>query len=132
MKKSRNLRDRSFRFAVDIVRFCRSIVNADLVLRRLVYQLVDAAGSIGANLEESAGGQTKPDFIAKQFTSLKEARESHFWLRVIAECYPALAKQCQPHIQESYELICMLSASVITAKSNQDRGEQGWMYPVDD
>jgi four helix bundle protein len=63
MKKSRNLRVRSFRFAVDVVLYCRSIINADPVLRRIVYQLVDSAASIGANLEESQGGQTKPDFI---------------------------------------------------------------------
>jgi four helix bundle protein len=81
--KSRDLRVRSFQFTVDVVRLCRERLVGDPIIRRLAYQLVDAAGSIGANLEESGAGQTKPDFIAKQFIALKEARESRFWLRVI-------------------------------------------------
>jgi four helix bundle protein len=39
------------------------------------------ATSIGANIEEGRAGQTKPDFIAKNFISLKESRETRFWLR---------------------------------------------------
>ena len=72
MKKSKDLRVRAFRFAVDVVLYCRSIINADPVLRRIVYQLVDSAGSVGANLDESQGGQTKADFIAKQFESARK------------------------------------------------------------
>ena len=84
---------------------------------------VDAAGSVGANLEESAGGQTKRDFIARQFVALKEARESHLWLRVIAAGYPAVAPKLKDHLQESNELVAMLTASVITAQSNPYRGQ---------
>ena len=120
--KSRNLRVRGFQFTVDIVRLCRERLIADPIIRRLAYQLVDSAGSIGANLEESGGGQTKPDFIAKQFVALKEARESRFWLRVIAAAYPAVAPVLTDHLQESNELIAMITASVITAKSNPHRG----------
>ena len=80
------------------------------------------AGSVGANLEESGGGQTKPDFIGKQFIALKEARESRFWLRVIAAAYPQAAAKLKPFIQESSELVAMLTASIKTAKSNPYRG----------
>ena len=91
-------------------------------IRRLAFQLVDAAGSVGANLEESAGGQTKRDFIAQQFVALKEARDSRFWLRVIAAAYPAIALRLTDHLQESNELVAMITASVMTAKSNPHRG----------
>lgn len=93
------------------------------VLRRLAFQLIDAAGSVGANVEESAAGQTKPDFIAKQCVALKEARESRFWLRVIAACDPPIAERTRPHVEEASELIAMLVASIKTAKSNPNRGE---------
>jgi four helix bundle protein len=123
MDKSRDLRVRGFQFTVDIVRFCRSSLTSDPVLRRLAFQLVDAAGSVGANLEESSAGQTKRDFIAKQFVALKEARESRFWLRVIEASEPRLAPRARPHLQEASELIAMLTASIRTAKSNPHRGE---------
>jgi len=123
MDKSRDLRVRGFRFAVDVVRFCRAEICSDPILRRLGFQLVDAAGSVGANLEESGAGQSKADFIAKQFVALKEARESRFWLRVIAEVDGSMAPKTKPHIQEASEIIAMLTASIRTAKSNPGRGE---------
>jgi four helix bundle protein len=122
MQKSRDLRVRSFRFAVDVVNFSRAHLVDDAIVRRLAYQLVDAAGSVGANLEESGGGQTKPDFITKQFVALKEIREANFWLRVIAEAYPAVRLKLAPLLQESGELKAMITASVLTAKSNPHRG----------
>jgi|SRR5687768_2865937 len=120
MAKSRDLRARSFEFTVAVVRLCRAELTGDSISRRLAFQLVDAAGSVGANLEESGAGQTKPDFIAKQFIALKEARESRFWLRVIAAAYPQIAKT---FIQESNEIVAMLTASIRTAKPNPNRGE---------
>jgi len=122
MEKSRDLRVRGFRFAVDILRFCRADLSSDPILTRLAFQLVDAAGSTGANLEESGAGQTKADFIAKQSIALKEARESRFWLRVVAEAYPHLAARVKPHLQETTEIIAMLTASLRTARSNPHRG----------
>jgi four helix bundle protein len=110
-------------FTVAIVQVCRSSLTGDPIVRRLAFQLVDSAGSVGANLEESGAGQTKPDFIAKQFIALKEARESRFWLRVIAAAYPQTAAKLNPYIQESSELVAMLTASIKTAKSNPGRGE---------
>jgi four helix bundle protein len=122
MHKSRDLRVRSFRFAVDVVQFSRTHLVGDAIVRRLAYQLVDAAGSVGANLEESGAGQTKPDFITKQFVALKEAREVNFWLRVIGEAYPGVRGKLFPLLQESTELKAMITASVLTAKSNPHRG----------
>ena len=51
--------------------------------RRLAGQLVDSGTSIGANLEEADGAQSRADFISKCTISLKEARESHYWLRIM-------------------------------------------------
>ena len=123
MAKSRDLRVRSFQFTVDIVTFCGATLHRDPVLRRLLFQLVDAAGSVGANLEESGAGQSKPDFIAKQCIALKEAHESRFWLRVIAASFPAVSQHTAPLTQEASELIAMLTSSINTAKSNPNRGE---------
>jgi hypothetical protein len=78
---------------------------------------------MGANLEEAIAGQTKPDFITKQFTALKESREARFWLRLIAASEPRFKTGALPLIQESTELIAILTASLKTAKSNPRRGE---------
>jgi four helix bundle protein len=122
-KKPYDLRDRSFLYACDIVGFTRSVAEHDHILRHLAWQLVDAGGAVGANLEEGVAGQTKPDFITKQFTALKESREARFWLRVIAASEPSFKSAALPLIQESSELIAMLTSSIRTAKSNPHRGK---------
>ena len=69
-------------------------------------------------------GQSKPDFIAKNFISLKESRETRFWLRVIAATDPPLQKDLQPFLQEANEFIAMLTALLKTARSSNSRGVQ--------
>jgi four helix bundle protein len=122
MEKSRDLRVRAFDFVVAVVDSCRTRLLADPILSRLAFQLLDAAGSVGANLEESADGQSKADFIAKQFIALKEARESRFWLRVISAAYPEIAPTLRNQLQESNEIVAMVTASIRKAKSNPHRG----------
>jgi four helix bundle protein len=107
---------------VDVVGAAQAFVRRDPVVRRLALQLVDAAGSVGANLEEAAEAQTKRDFIAKNFIALKEAREARFWLRLIGRSELALASRTNPLIAESTELIAMLVAAIRTARSNPERG----------
>jgi len=124
MDKPYDFRDRSFMFASDVVAFCRIVANRDYIIRRLAGQLVDWAGSMGANLEESADGQTKPDFIAKEFIALKEAREARYWLRLIAHSEPPLRGRAAPLVQEASEWVAMLTTSVKTAKSNPSRGNK--------
>ena len=51
--------------------------------RRLASQLVASGTSIGANLEEADGAHSRADFVSKCTISLKEARESHYWLRLM-------------------------------------------------
>jgi four helix bundle protein len=83
LRKGDDLRDRAFRFACDVIvlndRLGRSRVGA----RDLTRQLLRASTSIGANLEEADAAQSRPDFISKCTIALKEARESHYWLRLL-------------------------------------------------
>src|SRR5687767_12722310 len=77
-----DIRQRSFLFATEVIGYCRSVAAGDFVSKRLAGQLVRAAGSVGANLEEADDGQSKPDFINKNCIALKECREARYWLRL--------------------------------------------------
>jgi four helix bundle protein len=101
------------------------VIDRDPHMRPVVWQLLDSAGSTGANLEEASEGQSKRDFIAKNYNALKEARESRFWLRVIAASSSPSTGAATSLIDESSELIAMLVACVKTAKSNSCRGKDG-------
>ena len=79
-----DIRERSFQFALRIVNLCSYLDEHRLCNRLIINQLLDAGTSVGANLEEAAAGQTPRDFIHKNAISLKEARESKYWLRLIS------------------------------------------------
>jgi four helix bundle protein len=113
---------RAFRFACDICNLCTRLQQRGPIVRRLSFKLLDAGTSIGANMEEGRAGQTKPDFIAKNFISLKESRETRFWLRVIATTDPSLQSELRPFLQESNEFIAMLTTSLKNARLSSSRG----------
>ena len=48
-------------------------------------QILRSGTSIGANAEEAAGSISKKEFRAKFFISYKEARETHYWLRLLRD-----------------------------------------------
>ena len=101
----------------------RRVAQRGPVQRRLALQLTDSGTSIGANLEEGCAGQTKPDFIAKNSVSLKESRESRYWLRLIAETEPDLMTEGNLLREEATEFVRILSKIIRTARSNPNRGE---------
>ncbi len=46
-------------------------------------QLLRSGTSIGANVEEASGGQSRKDFLVKMYIAYKEARETKYWLRLL-------------------------------------------------
>ncbi|HVF87307.1 MAG TPA: four helix bundle protein [Pyrinomonadaceae bacterium] len=80
----RDIRERTFDFAVRIVKLCQHSDEKPGVRRMLGKQLLRSGASIGANIEEAQAGQSKPDFISKNAIALKEERETLYWLRLLA------------------------------------------------
>ena len=77
-----DLRERVFQFTCDVYDFCDELARVPGLPRRIAHQLFDAAGSVGANLEEAKAAYSRRDFAAKTSISLKECRESKYWLQV--------------------------------------------------
>lgn len=74
---------RSFLFACEIVRFYRRISKTPEVPLPIARQLLRAGCSIGANLQEAKSAQSRRDLISKFSISLKEARKTQYWLRLL-------------------------------------------------
>ena len=121
VRNPRDIQDRAFLFGCDVVRFCDTSTDQRSTTRHLLGQLIKAGTSIGANLEEASAGQSKADFIAKTAIALKEAREAHYWLRVLS-ARSALGSSVNPLMQESNRLVAILTAIVRNARSNANRG----------
>jgi four helix bundle protein len=77
-----NLNERLFNFAVNVLKFLRKLPRTP-EMNVIRYQLAKCSTSSGANYEEAQAGSSKPDFNNKVRISLREMRESNYWLRII-------------------------------------------------
>jgi four helix bundle protein len=113
--------ERTFQFAVRVVELCRRLNGKPGAGRTLGGQLLRSGTSIGANVEEAQGGQSRADFISKYAIARKEARETHYWLRLLAATNLAKDDQIASMLQECNELIAILTAIIKNAQKNKDR-----------
>ena len=114
-----DIRERAFAFAVRVVKLCYALEERTEVSKTLIWQLLKAGTSVGANLEEAQAGQSKPDFITKNSISLKEARESNYWLRLILASYKldlAIKTEATELRDESREIALIIGAIIVKAR----------------
>ena len=123
MEKPYDIRRRALLFADDVHAFAKRLRSKGALYQEIVDQLTDAAGSIGANLAEAKDGESKKDFIHKNGVALKEANESSYWLKRAWRAEKSLRRAAEPLIQEAAELIRILTAIIVKAKSNPNRGK---------
>jgi four helix bundle protein len=117
MKEENRLLEITFRFAVLIVNVYRYLVSEkkEFVLSK---QLLRSGTSIGANVEEANAGQSRADFIAKLSISYKEAKETHYWIRLMSETEILSVKEAESLLIDLQEIINILQKSLKTAKNN--------------
>ena len=106
--------EKSFDFAVRIVnlyKYLRS-EHKEYVMSK---QLLRCGTSIGANIAEAQRGQSAADFAAKMAISLKEANETHYWLRLLYRTEYLTKSEFQSMEQDVDELLRILTAICKTA-----------------
>ena len=112
----RDLPERTFEFARRVVKLCQTLDHTPGVSRTLANQLLRSASSVGANVEQAS--QNRNDFIAKYSIACKEARETLYWLRLLAAADVAPADRLSGLIEESNQLVAILTTIVKRARAN--------------
>ena len=107
-----SFQDRSFRFSLEILKLYRKLRACNDLPFHVANQLVRAGTSIGANLEEAKSAYSRRDLASKQTIALREARETHYWLRVAKTEQPQLTEEIDVLLDECAELVAMLTSSV--------------------
>ena len=102
-KKVYDLEERTARFGEAIIAFVKRIPH-NVVTNPLIGQLVRAATSVGANYCEADDAVSKKDFRHRISIRKKEARESKYWLRMIAAAEESAKRDTRVHWQEAKEL----------------------------
>ncbi|MBM3245742.1 MAG: four helix bundle protein [Candidatus Omnitrophica bacterium] len=83
-----NLEERTLEFSKGIIRLCGKLPK-DVINLRLIGQLIDASGSVGANYREANEALSKKDFIHRMKITRKECKESSYWLELLKQANQA-------------------------------------------
>ena len=108
----RDLPERTFEFARRVVKLCQELDQAPGANRTLSHQLLKSGTSIGANVEEAQAGQSKADFVSKMSIACKEARESHYWLRLLVATEVLPQARLTDLLDEANQLIAILTSVI--------------------
>jgi four helix bundle protein len=104
--QSNPIREKSFSFALMIVGLCRRLQDdREYVISK---QLMRSGTAIGANVEEAVSAESRKDFLHKMNLALKEARESHYWLRLLNASDIDTKGDVTPFLSSADELIRLL------------------------
>ena len=109
------LEERTYRFALRIVRLVLALPD-NVVGRRLGDQALRSGTSVGANVEEAIGTLSRRDFAHRMSIAWREARETHYWLRLIRDSELLKPAQMEPLIQEALEIKRILGKTTSTAR----------------
>ena len=119
MDAKRDIVGRTFEFTVQVVRLGERVPKGTVAGRLLFSQVVRAGTSIGANVEEAQAGESRADFVHKYGIALKEARETHYWLRLLKASGVLGEPDVGGLINESDELRRILGRIVVNSKRNR-------------
>jgi four helix bundle protein len=117
-KKPYDIRERSFVFACAIVAAFPPQRRMNHASLQLWSQLVDSSTSVAAHLQEAAAGGSRRQFLALNRGALREMRESHFWLRLIAATKRIGFEAVGDQIDEADQMIAILTTIVKNTEAN--------------
>ena len=105
----RDIVERTAKFADRVIKLCLSLPR-NVAGWEMGKQLIRAGTSVGANVEEAQGGESKADFVHKMKVARKECREAQYFLKRIANAELLPAKRLEEIIDEADQLRRILTA----------------------
>jgi four helix bundle protein len=108
------IKDQSYAFALRIIGLARWLREAKEY--ELASQVLRAGTGIGANVEEALAGVSRADFTVKMAVASKEARETHYWLRLLRDSKTVPTQRMTSLGDECLELVRILTAIVKTGQ----------------
>jgi four helix bundle protein len=117
MKSDNAVQIKSYDFALRIIKVYKHLSQEkkEFVLSK---QLLRSGTSIGANIEESIGGQSKADFFAKITIAYKETRESKYWIRLLRDSEYLTNEQSEDLLKDVEELLKIIGSIQKTVRNS--------------
>ena len=116
--KGDQLSRRLLEFIVGVIHSVDKLPNT-AAGRHMGNQLLRAGTSCGANYEEGCAAESRADFIHKLGLSLKELKETRYWLRLIQNTKMLDPQYADPLFEECDELCAIIGKSISTARNKR-------------
>lgn len=113
--KPYDLEERTLEFAKGIIRLCKKLPK-DTINLKLISQLINASGSVGANYREANEKLSKKDFVFRMKIARKECKESTYWLKLLKEANEKFKAEIDNFIKESQELRSIFTSIIDKSK----------------
>lgn len=106
--KPYDLEERTAIFSEKLIQLAKRVPKNDIT-NPILNQLIRSGTSIGANYCEANGASSKKDFVNKIYICKKEAKETKYWLRLLAKSADSLVVECRELWSEVQELTMIFS-----------------------
>lgn len=116
MQFAESLQQRTYAFAIAVIRFCRTLPHTDEA-REIARQLRRASTGASANYRASRRGRSRAEWLAKLGVVVEELDEAEHWLVLLRDA--GIASPPQELITECKELVALLTTAVQTARANR-------------
>lgn len=114
--KLRQLEKRTVNFSVAIVKTCANY-SGDAALSHVSDRLIQSATSIGSHCIEANSSNSKSDFKISIYLAKREADQTRYWLKVLAELLPK--DDLNRLSQEALKLTLVLQKIVTTLEKGE-------------
>lgn len=111
--------EKSYAFALRIIKLRRFLRDQKSEFD-ISKQVLRSGTSIGANVEEAIGGHSRKDFKHKLSISYKEARETHYWLRLLRDSDFIERDSAESLLKDCDELLKIIGSTLITLNKNNE------------
>jgi four helix bundle protein len=125
MEKENVIEQKAFDFAIRVVKLYQ-FLNEKSPRFPIATQILRSGTSVGANVNESLSAESKKDFVHKLGIAAKEARETMYWLKLLAKtgyldevAFASMSKDCK-------ELLTILNSIILTSQ----RGRRNENDPI--
>ena len=114
--KKNVLKDKSFNFAIRIVRLYKYLVTnkKEFVLSK---QLLRSGTAVGALIREAQNAESKADFIHKLAIAQKECDESTYWIELLFQTEFLSLIEYENINNDALEILKMIRSAIITTKA---------------
>jgi four helix bundle protein len=127
-RKPEDIEERAFRYALRVVGLYQYLERRGGAGRTIGSQLLRSATSVSANIEEARSGCSRKEYAYRFDVAQREAKESLYWLRLLAESGLVQRARLDGLMAETDELvaiittICVRTKRTLKARTNAEQG----------